>query len=449
MGKSVERRNKVGYGKGEGGKAISYSERAFLLEGEGREIPRKHPALAATLSLFVWGLGQIYIRRGRRGAILILGMAFWWGVVIALGSNWREVSGWLKAHDIGLSVYFVFALSFLCSGILIWTVSIWDSYFLAIRARALDYTGLKRPILTALCSAAISGWGQILNGQIAKGLIFLSIFLFGILGGIYYSNFPLFWGAEVSDSQQFLEVLLIASLAALCVGVVFWLYAVLDAYVVANRDRRILRMIAIERSHYGDTVVSEDVVRRRLSSRARLFDALKLLVLFIAILSIVGYAIFTFRSSAAWKLNEKANFYFQQDMVRAPIFLERLALILDDGNPDLHESMARFLFAAGEYRRAVEEYRRVVSIDPTHTAVHNRMGNIYFELGDYDRAIDEYSFVLTKPSAGPKARADAHNGLGDVYAALGDIDGAVEHFKEALNLDANNRYAKMRIRQLR
>src|SRR5207245_11075718 len=54
--------------------------------------------------------------------------------------------------------------------------NVWQAYR-AAEARGAQLTGLHRPLVAGVASLLVPGWGQMLNGQMGKAIIFLFSFL--------------------------------------------------------------------------------------------------------------------------------------------------------------------------------------------------------------------------------------------------------------------------------
>lgn len=128
-------------------------------------------------------------------------------------------------------------------------------------------------------------------------------------------------------------------------------------------------------------------------------------------------------------------------------------------------SRAEQLAAKGNYRAAIEEYRRAVGETPNNAGLQNRLGVCYQMTGNlgaalkayekalklnpgyaevynnvgtvqhsrrkYRKAVDAYRKALeSKPSM-----ATAHKNLGAAYLALGELDLGITAFQQALRLD--------------
>jgi tetratricopeptide (TPR) repeat protein len=131
------------------------------------------------------------------------------------------------------------------------------------------------------------------------------------------------------------------------------------------------------------------------------------------------------------------------------------------GNPESHYRLACYYQERGDHREALEEFKKVVLIDPGNAKAYSGMGVSYDQLRDFVRAMEcyeralalnpdletaqnnlGYSYLLQgKPEEAVSAFKKAiarnngdsryHNNLGLAYAAQGRLDLALEEFKLA------------------
>ena len=85
-----------------------------------------------------------------------------------------------------------------------------------------------------------------------------------------------------------------------------------------------------------------------------------------------------------------------------------------------------------EYRKAVENYDKVIGFRPTASAYHDR-GNAYGELGEGKKAIQDYNKAIElKPDF-----VEAYNNRGYTYDELGETEKAIQDYNKAIELDPN------------
>jgi len=91
----------------------------------------------------------------------------------------------------------------------------------------------------------------------------------------------------------------------------------------------------------------------------------------------------------------------------------------------------------GEKAKAIEEYRRVIEIDPLNVDAHNNLGVIYKDMGKLNQAFKEFQTVL---SMNPQ-QENAHNNLGIIFYLQGNLQKAIQEFREVLDINAKNEEA--------
>lgn len=102
-----------------------------------------------------------------------------------------------------------------------------------------QYTAIN----AALRSAVMPGWGQGWNGQKTKGWIVFGVFAASVFGTFYYLNksegdYVSYERLGSRDSSYYddYEKDLNTSRILGCVAVATWIFAVVDAYLVANKE---------------------------------------------------------------------------------------------------------------------------------------------------------------------------------------------------------------------
>lgn len=104
------------------------------------------------------------------------------------------------------------------------------------------------------------------------------------------------------------------------------------------------------------------------------------------------------------------------------------------GNPDSHYLLACYYQETGKHKEALEEFKKVLLIDPNYVRAYNGMGVSYDLLGDFSNAIELYKQAL-KINPGMDY---VHNNLGYSYLLQGNFDEAITAFKNAIGLNNQN-----------
>jgi TM2 domain-containing membrane protein YozV len=194
----------------------------------------KNPALAFTLSLLVWGSGQLYNGQWKRGALLSLLMALYgYGVAFVL-LHWSQVSTLCAAY--GVPPLFVVTTGtglYLC-GLALWMLQALQAYKTALRTRRETFRGVHIPVLPMFASLVIPGWGQMLNGQRKKGIGFLVVSLVGFAAAPVLIMTPAFWSMlQTASDRLIVERAFTISLIVSPFYFLAWLFAGFDALKVS------------------------------------------------------------------------------------------------------------------------------------------------------------------------------------------------------------------------
>lgn len=105
------------------------------------------------------------------------------------------------------------------------------------------------------------------------------------------------------------------------------------------------------------------------------------------------------------------------------------------GNLDSHYLLASYYQERGKDKEAIEEFEKVLLIDPNYVKAYNGMGISYDHLGDFPRAIALYKKTL---SLNPNLDY-VQNNLGYSYLLQGSLDEAIDAFKKAIELNDQDR----------
>jgi len=101
------------------------------------------------------------------------------------------------------------------------------------------------------------------------------------------------------------------------------------------------------------------------------------------------------------------------------------------GNPDSHYLLACYYQERGKHKEALDEFKKVVFIDPNYAKAYNGIGVSYDLLGDFSKATEYYHYALKLNPA-----ADyVYNNLGYSYLLQGNVDEAIIALKKATDLN--------------
>lgn len=197
----------------------------------------KNPARAYTLSLFLWGGGQIYSGQRRKGLLFRLFMiVFFIGTVLSLFYG-KELLTLLRAYGISHADAFLSAEILFFFALMFWTYNAGDAYHQAARARRVPFRGVQSRAWPLLCSILIPGWGQFVNGQPVKGSIFAGFSVLGIFSLVTVPAVLLFWPSlEVCRARSVIEAIFAITVLYAPLIPVIWFFSSYDALRVSFDD---------------------------------------------------------------------------------------------------------------------------------------------------------------------------------------------------------------------
>ena len=185
----------------------------------------------------MWGAGQAYNGQPKLGLLLFL------TEVLAVAGHWSVVKLWPVLKEMG----YIFAVSeweifvslavvdFLMIFLLLYNVA--QAYHQA-EMDGNPFGGFRRPVLSALASLVVPGWGQLLNAQLGKALFFLFCLLAGIYVATLLAVSPfLRFTAGLDLNPLTARPAALAGVGALFLGAVAWILSVYDAFLVARYRR--------------------------------------------------------------------------------------------------------------------------------------------------------------------------------------------------------------------
>ena len=101
------------------------------------------------------------------------------------------------------------------------------------------------------------------------------------------------------------------------------------------------------------------------------------------------------------------------------------------GNPNSHYLLAYYYQERGRHKEAIEEFRKVLLIEPTYVKAYNGIGVSYDLLGDFHTAIKYYKMAL---SLNPNLDY-IYNNLGYSYLLQGNLDDSISALKKAISIN--------------
>jgi len=202
-----------------------------------RDVKRKNPVLAYSLSLLIWGCGHLYLRKWKLGILLFLCMIMFYLTMIMTVINWTAIVSILESINISRAETILVFGFFYLSGLVIWYFNSCLSYFNTTKQNNTSFKGVKNILLPAVCSLLMPGWGQFLNGQPKKGLCLQLFSLAGFFALPAILMTFLFWPVmEESKARLMLEWIFTISLTFAPILVTVWVFGVYDAARVSMNN---------------------------------------------------------------------------------------------------------------------------------------------------------------------------------------------------------------------
>jgi len=204
-------------------------------------VPRPpRPWLSASASLLLWGGGQ-WLNRERGLAALFAaleGLAAAWAFCLsAAWDSWAWL-GWIFFVD-----EITLRAAVAVAGLAVPAIAILSISQAYLRAeRRPDACALEAPaLLSGTASVLVPGWGQLLNGQIAKAILFLGVWAYGAYAVSVSQLQPEMW-AWLDPTEIRLGALRLTwgSTVALALAALAWILAPYDAVLTA-RNRHAAR----------------------------------------------------------------------------------------------------------------------------------------------------------------------------------------------------------------
>ena len=95
---------------------------------------------------------------------------------------------------------------------------------------------------------------------------------------------------------------------------------------------------------------------------------------------------------------------------------------------EVHYSLANLYQDENFFKEAIEEYNKVLELDPSYGFAMNELGYIYAELEQFEKAFECFrKYATISPDD-----ANPFDSMAEMYFRMGMLDEAVAKYKEAL-----------------
>lgn len=123
--------------------------------------------------------------------------------------------------------------------------------------------------------------------------------------------------------------------------------------------------------------------------------------------------------------------YYQAGQYKKAIEAFKRAINLDPNAAEAHYHLGDAYFISNQPKEAVKSYKHAIELKPDYLIVYNNMGTAYHRLGDFKAAVDAYKVALRLAPDYTQARY----GLGIAYLELKETENALEQHKLLSKLD--------------
>ncbi len=192
--------------------------------------------LHASASLWIWGAGQ-WLNGQRSLAFLfllleILVVAVWYSLA-RTWQSWTWLADLFGADDLSLRAGV--AVVGLAIPLLAMASSVQATLVARRRPGARPYSG--SPVIPALASAVVPGWGQLLAGHLGKAVLFLASWFLAVYVLVISHLDPRIWSRIDPTGQPVVGAFSLGAVGVLALAGLGWLLAVYDTLATVRRQR--------------------------------------------------------------------------------------------------------------------------------------------------------------------------------------------------------------------
>jgi hypothetical protein len=206
---------------------------------EQKSAEQRNPSLAYSLSIIIWGCGQFYNRQWRLGIIFLLFMINFYVFISIVVRYWESIKFTCESNYVDCSGTLLIYCILYLSGLIVWYLNAWQAYLKTKKINARSLKGTRVTLLRVVCSLLMPGWGQLLNGQVKKGLFFQLFALAGLAALPFILTVFLVWPAlEASRSRVVIEWIFSISIILLPIILMMWIFNIFDAAMSKDNTRK-------------------------------------------------------------------------------------------------------------------------------------------------------------------------------------------------------------------
>lgn len=286
----------------------------------------KNPAIAATLSLLIWGTGQFYNREWKWGFLFFLLMVNFYGIPVLVIVAWNILAPYLETFHVTRSNALMGTEAFWLTGLIFWIFNVLHAYYGAHKKRTKPFEGINHPVLVSVCSFLIPGWGQLLNGQPKKAVFFLIFAGAGFAAVTAPVSIYFIWPMLATiDDRIAAEWMIVAAVVIFPLVLLVWLVGLYDAVKVGLDP--VKKESLRNRFGYAINRIRIKGLARGILPQMKVF---LMLALFLALTLALGYFYFPLNNYAPL-LRSLENATEDRGMVLTPYLIDHL---LDTMAPD-------------------------------------------------------------------------------------------------------------------
>lgn len=201
--------------------------------------PTRNPLLAYSLSMIIWGCGQFYNGQWKSGILFLSFMLMFSAFMGIAVLYWESVQFFFESLSVDASGTLLICGLFYVSGLIVWQFNAWQAYLRSAKTNTHYLRGVTMPVLPAVCSLLMPGWGQVLNGQAKKGLFFQVFALTGLAAAPSALIIIVLWPTlDASRSRLIVEWVLSISVMLSPLILILWISNVIDAAKVSSDNTK-------------------------------------------------------------------------------------------------------------------------------------------------------------------------------------------------------------------
>jgi len=248
----------------------------------------KNPALAATLSLLIWGAGQFYNRELKWAFLFTLLMVNFYLIPALIIVYWDSLAPYFETFHITRSDAVMGTGVFWVAGLIFWIFNVLHAYYSVEKCRTKPFEGINHPVLVTVCSILVPGWGQLLNGQPKKAFFFLIFAAVGFAAVMIPVSIFFIWPALAAVEDRIaVEWMVVAAAVVFPLVLLMWLVGLYDAIKVGLDP--VKREPLRNRFEYAINRIRIKGLARGVLPQMKVF---LMLVLLLAFSSVIGYYYF-------------------------------------------------------------------------------------------------------------------------------------------------------------